>query len=124
MTDPLDVTTKYVKIASAFCMLLTILCGCLCFYIGSVVTQQISPLQMDLASAEEKLKEHIISADKYMENITEKKIFDLTIKNINEDIAEIKISQARVSLKLDDLIKLILKQKSIRETPKPDSTDP
>lgn len=116
MANGLDSTTKYVKLAVLICTLLTIISGIICYVIANKVTNAISPITTRIVAAEEKLNSHIVISDKYHATITDKDIFNLTIRTINADVREIKLSQKAVSDKLDGLITILLQQNTQKPT--------
>ena len=112
MTNGLDSTTKFLRLVVLICTLLTIISGVLLYFIANKVQTAINPIETRIAAAENSINSHIKVSNKCFES--KKEVFDLTVKTINEDINEIKLSQNQVSQKLDNLIQIMLKKIVVR----------
>ena len=110
MSNGLDCTTRYLKFVLLICTLLTIISGIICYMIANKVQTAINPIETRIAAAENSINSHIKVSNKCFES--KKEVFDLTVKTINEDINEIKLSQNQVSQKLDNLIQIMLNEKN------------
>jgi len=97
--DLVDNATKYLRFICLFCTLLTILSGVILFFISNKVASKINPLKLQIASAENKLNNHITVSSKNLDKIIDKDLFDSKIETIKNDISYLKESQSKLDNK-------------------------
>lgn len=118
MSNGVDITNNYLRLIATICTLLTIVCGVICYLISTKVQTALTPIETRVAAAEEKLATHIVASDKCLAGITNKDIFDFTVKAIYKDIKIITESQEKLAIsntklndKIDNLIKILIENK-------------
>ena len=99
--DLVDSANKYLRLLYLISGLLIFLSGLIIFFISS----KVAPLELKIAIAENKLKDHIVDTSKCLEKVINKEVFEMVIQTIQNDIKLLKESQESFSKKQIELDK-------------------